>query len=383
MQVDHLSPTCSITTLVARVSKAAKVRASNVTLVDKDGCVLTKDPYKRLCDLSIEQGSVLTLVVGTVPSLGQLRKVNVLSLLPVHEMREVRVVRPEPCQTARYILKKNPRKSGESIKEAMPHLDLLRSVNSRFVLSLIDTYKTRHHFYTLLEYVPGMDLWSAVQQLASPLSHEHSAFYIGSILLAIDALEERSIVHTGIASMNLVLDVCGYPKLAGFEFARQVSKDQPCLSTGNIIGVPHYMSPESFKLKCITTACNLWSLGILAYELLCGEVPFGNNSNNPKEVIRIIMSQNVVFPATYQNPSGQALIRGLLQRAVDLRSSSQMVRESEFFCVEGYDSESFLQMLAKGKVRAPLMPPEQPEYPPEELSDADEELSDTEEEPTE
>eukprot|EP00930_Biecheleria_cincta_P020990 TRINITY_DN15647_c0_g2_i2.p1 TRINITY_DN15647_c0_g2~~TRINITY_DN15647_c0_g2_i2.p1 ORF type:complete len:439 (-),score=39.36 TRINITY_DN15647_c0_g2_i2:286-1602(-) len=371
MTIDQLDPRCVMATLVRRVSRVAKIRASNVTLLDSDGCILTKDVFgKRLCDVSVREGSVLTLVIGTaVPDLDQLRSLRMLNLRGF--MSGVRAVKPiagHPCQTM-FTLKKIPGEASEPIHAAIPCLEILRTVNSRFVHSLIDTYQTRHNFYVLLEYVPGVDLAWATQQLPWPLSHEHSAFYIGSALLAVDALGKRNIMHTGITMTNIVLDVHGYPKLTGFDLAFQISRDRQCTSWQYMKGVTHYMAPEIFGRKRITAACNLWSLGVLAYELLCGDVPFGSHSNNPNEIIPAIMSQTVVFPSTNQNLNGQALVRGLLQRKVRSRFSPGMVKADQFFQVRDVN---FLKLLAEGALPAPVKPQHQPEHSPQELSDADE-----------
>ena len=101
-------------------------------------------------------------------------------------------------------------------------------------------------------------------------------YYIASVVLALTYLHEKDIAHRGISSENIGLDSNGYVKLKGFQNAKTITN--ACRSF-TLCGSPEYMSPEMVAFRGHTTSTDLWSLGIVTYELLYGYFPFKGTSN--------------------------------------------------------------------------------------------------------
>ncbi len=101
-----------------------------------------------------------------------------------------------------------------------------------------------------------------VEQLASALGYAHS----------------RGIIHRDIKPANVMITPEDTVKLMDFGIARDTESDMNLTRTGTIIGTPRYMSPEQFKGHGVDHCSDVYSLGIMAYEMISGEVPFSGKN---------------------------------------------------------------------------------------------------------
>jgi serine/threonine protein kinase len=79
-------------------------------------------------------------------------------------------------------------------------------------------------------------------------------------------------------------------------FATYFHKDDEKVLTV-VVGTPNYMSPEILMGKKYNSLSDVWSFGVIMYELLCGEVPF--KGRNEKEILNSILAKNLVFKSSY------------------------------------------------------------------------------------
>jgi serine/threonine protein kinase len=106
-------------------------------------------------------------------------------------------------------------------------------------------------------YMPASQVLSILKQVASALDYAH----------------QQGIIHRDIKPSNILLDSAGNAFLSDFGIARMLSETQ-FTATGSLIGTPTYMSPEQGKGEQLTPASDIYSLGIILYELMTGKVPF-------------------------------------------------------------------------------------------------------------
>lgn len=66
--------------------------------------------------------------------------------------------------------------------------------------------------------------------------------------------------------------------------------------TFTVIGTPHYMAPEVLKSKGYTLHADLWTLGVVLFEFMCGFCPFGEEANDPFDIYLCIITGDLVFP---------------------------------------------------------------------------------------
>lgn len=130
--------------------------------------------------------------------------------------------------------------------------------------------------FMVMEYIDGTDLQSKLVELDNKGEHL-SIKQIGSIIKdiasALDYAHSQGMLHRDVKPSNILLDKNGKAYLTDFGIARLLS-DQKLTATGTLIGTPAYMSPEQGKGEEVSRESDIYSLGVVAFELLTGQVPY-------------------------------------------------------------------------------------------------------------
>jgi len=126
--------------------------------------------------------------------------------------------------------------------------------------------------YLVMELVPGEPL-SAMVQREGALDPARVRSIMGQAALALGAAHEAGVVHRDVKPANILVTPDGTVKLTDFGIARAVDGAGQTL-TGEVLGTPHYLSPEQALGEAATGASDLYALGIVAHELLTGRRPF-------------------------------------------------------------------------------------------------------------
>lgn len=100
----------------------------------------------------------------------------------------------------------------------------------------------------------------------------------------------EEIVVRDLKPDNFIVDERGYIKLISFGSAKIISQNH---KTSTVIGTPHYMAPEIILGKEYNELVDLWSLGVMLFEFMVGELPFGGNTENPYDIYESIIQGNV------------------------------------------------------------------------------------------
>jgi len=133
------------------------------------------------------------------------------------------------------------------------------------------------------EFVPGITLVEKLQ--AGPIGWQESSRHASNALSALEYAHVHGSIHRGFSSSNLIITDTGIARLAGFGFAKSVT-DPELTAAGVVIGALKYMSPEQVKGEALDARCDIYSLGIVLYEMLVGRVPF-----DAKSQFEIMMAQ--------------------------------------------------------------------------------------------
>ncbi|KAM8704139.1 hypothetical protein ACLKA7_008702 [Drosophila subpalustris] len=159
------------------------------------------------------------------------------------------------------------------------------------ILRLYAYFHDDARIYLILEYAPQGTLFSALQ--AQPLKRfddRQSATYIKSLCSALLYLHERDIIHRDIKPENLLLGHKGVLKIADFGW----SVHEPNSMRMTLCGTVDYLPPEMVLNKPHTKNVDLWSLGVLCFELLVGHAPF--YSKNYEETYKKILKVDYKLP---------------------------------------------------------------------------------------
>lgn len=127
--------------------------------------------------------------------------------------------------------------------------------------------------YIVMEYVDGETLKDLINKNNNGLSNHDIIDYSVQIAQALSSAHQSNIVHRDIKPQNILMDKYGLLKVTDFGIAR-VSTNATITYTSSILGTVHYISPEQAKGKFVDEKSDLYSLGVVMYEMATGKVPF-------------------------------------------------------------------------------------------------------------
>jgi serine/threonine protein kinase len=127
------------------------------------------------------------------------------------------------------------------------------------------------HVFLAMEYFPGGDLRA---RMRSPMSWRVALGYLRQLAAALSALHAIGVLHRDVKPGNVLLREDDSLAFIDFGLARQLRLESDITGDGAIFGTPHYMSPEQGHGRPLDERSDLYSLGVMLYEMLTGEKPY-------------------------------------------------------------------------------------------------------------
>ncbi|MGM8214421.1 Stk1 family PASTA domain-containing Ser/Thr kinase [Bacillaceae bacterium W0354] len=150
------------------------------------------------------------------------------------------------------------------------------SLSNNHIVNIYDVGQEEDVYYIVMEYVEGMTLKQHIQQFG-PASVEEAVNITSQLASAISHAHENGIIHRDIKPQNILIDQYGNVKVTDFGIAMALSSTS-LTRTNSVIGSVHYLSPEQARGGTATKKSDIYSLGIVLYELLTGQLPFSGES---------------------------------------------------------------------------------------------------------
>jgi eukaryotic-like serine/threonine-protein kinase len=149
--------------------------------------------------------------------------------------------------------------------------DLISKVRHPNVVRIYDLGIADDHAYLAMEYFPRGDLRS---QIASGLDGSEALSYLAQMAAALEVVHAVGVLHRDLKPGNIMLRADGSVALIDFGLAKHVQVDAEITATGEIFGTPYYMSPEQGHGQPLDERSDLYSLGVIFYEMLMRQKPY-------------------------------------------------------------------------------------------------------------
>ena len=220
-------------------------------------------------------------------------------------------------QVAIKVMKKNKRDT-ELMRSVECEMNFIsKNIHHDNIVATYDVFDTRDNLFIVMEYMPGGMLYDILAN-EGYFSEKNAASVMRDLLESVKCLHDNDIVHRDIKPENVLALNKTWPlrvKLADFGLADFVLENSfGEKSTCGMYGTPFFVAPEVIRAETYTPAVDIWSLGVLSYNMLSGKLPF--DGNNIKEVLRRVRAGRYTFPDSEWadiSQEAKSFIRGLLE----------------------------------------------------------------------
>jgi tRNA A-37 threonylcarbamoyl transferase component Bud32/DNA-binding NarL/FixJ family response regulator len=160
---------------------------------------------------------------------------------------------------------------GTTFERFLREYELVAHLDHPNIARIYDIGVADDHVYFSMEYFPGGDLRA---RMRSPMGCRETLGYLRQLAAALGALHRIGVLHRDVKPGNVLLREDGSLAFIDFGLARQLDLENGITGYGAIFGTPHYMSPEQGHGLPLDERSDLYSLGVMLYEMLTGEKPY-------------------------------------------------------------------------------------------------------------
>jgi len=238
----------------------------------------------------------------------------------VYKARDTELDRVVALKLIRPELARNP----EVLRRFKQELILARQVTHKNVIRIFDLGQSDGIKFITMDFVEGQDLRQLLAEKGK-LAPEQAARIMLQICRALEAAHAEGVIHRDLKPQNIMLDASGRVYVMDFGIAR--SAYLPGMTqTGALIGTPEYMSPEQGRGEKLTERSDIFSLGIIFYELLTGKFPY--HSDTPLATLWKRMTEKVTPPAVL-DPTLPQELSGIVVQALEIEPKNRFASAGE------------------------------------------------------
>jgi serine/threonine protein kinase len=230
----------------------------------------------------------------------------------------------QPSLKRTVVIKKLKDPNREIIERFKKEAFVSASFSQENVLAIYDFIYAGRTYYLVMEYVDGHDLRDIID-FSSPLPPFVAALIIREIATGLEYTHNKNVIHRDIKPSNILISHHGEVKLIDFGVAKDETPSKLTV-TGMIVGTPSYMSPEQANGDPISPQSDVYSLGVLLFEMLTGVKPFLGDTNT--EVLMKIVKGKYPSPKKYNREIPWRLVK-IVRKAMRREKNKRYINASE------------------------------------------------------
>lgn len=188
-------------------------------------------------------------------------------------------------------------------------IEIQSELHHKNILRLFGFFYDPTRIYLILEYAPGGELYKHLKECGGTFEEPIAAKYIYGLASAIRHCHSKGVIHRDIKPENLLLDADNNIKIADFGWSVHAVRTT---RRGTVCGTLDFLAPEMCEGQDYDSSVDLWSIGIILYEMLYGIPPFEESSE--WQTRQRIKQVDLIFPKGDVSEEAKHLIRSLLRR---------------------------------------------------------------------
>ncbi|MFM9413192.1 Stk1 family PASTA domain-containing Ser/Thr kinase [Peptococcus simiae] len=250
-------------------------------------------------------------------------------------------------QVAVKVLREEYVEDPEFLRHFKKEAKSIAALNHPNIVNIYDFDASQDPAYLVMEFVEGMSIKQIIND-EGYLPWDQVADIGIQAARGLDAAHKNHIIHKDVKSHNILVDRSGLVKITDFGIAQMLSSTTITHNKG-ILGSAHYFSPEQARGERVDEKSDIYSLGIVLYEMLCGQVPF--TSDNPVSVALKHIQEEPVPPTSIVPGipvAMEAVVLKCLEKDKDLRfrdmaelaETLEVIRETDASDITGYQPMS-------------------------------------------
>ncbi|MCI8776846.1 MAG: Stk1 family PASTA domain-containing Ser/Thr kinase [Oscillospiraceae bacterium] len=250
------------------------------------------------------------------------------------------------------ILKKEFAESEEFLRRFRNESKAIAVLSHPNIVKIYDVGFSEKIQFIVMEYIDGITLKEYMES-ERVLNWKDSVHFVTQILRALQHAHERGIVHRDIKPQNIMMFTDGTIKVMDFGIAK-FAREEGRTATDQAIGTVHYISPEQARGDVTDAKSDLYSVGVMLYEMLTGQKPF--DTDNPVS-IAVMHMQNIAELPRHINPDIPEPIEEIIVHAMEknpndrYQTANEMIRDIDRFKADPYVNFGYIKKSPEESTR--------------------------------